>query len=203
MRNSIVSGMIAALPSNVAALPPYHQSVPTIDWTQDAAVSGIKIGEYAHLKSFRANSQEFFVHGTVPGSAWDYECIVFQSASNSVDGRAGTVLNADFTQRPRFQREYVSMVRAVVTQPSDTIVSDAVEFSKAIKGIEWQPSVWSDDGEIVFEWINDTKHAVVSIEGDGSIGYTMLFDGRFISGAFDDTNVHTIPVDLKDYLLSA
>ncbi len=203
MRNSIVSGMLAVLPSNIAALPPYNQPVAAVDWTQDAAISGVKMGQFAYLHSIKEGAGEYFIHGTIPGRGWDHECLVLHSASNSVEGRTGTIFGADFTQKPSFQREYVSLVKAVVTQPSDTIVADAVEFSKAIKSVEWQPSVWSDEGEIVFEWIDESKHAVVSVEGDGSIGYTMLIDGRFISGAIEEANVHMLPADLRDYLLQA
>lgn len=80
------------------------------------------------------------------------------------------------------------------------IVADAAEFRKQISGLEWQPSEWSDEGEICFEWIAPGRHAIVSIESDGFIGYAMLVNGCFVSGA-ELASPSRLPDDLRTYLI--
>ncbi|WP_310301431.1 hypothetical protein [Rhizobium sp. BE258] len=80
---------------------------------------------------------------------------------------------------------------------------DASAFAQHLKEISWRPNVWQGDDEVVFEWISGNKHAVVSVEGDGVIGYTMLVNGDFVSGAEEDPSVDHLPSDLRDYLIAA
>lgn len=77
--------------------------------------------------------------------------------------------------------------------------SDAALFRERVKELAWQPEEWSDEGEICFEWIAPGRHAIVSIEGDGEIGYAMLVDGKFIAGDEIGTPAD-IPRDLGRYL---
>ncbi len=81
--------------------------------------------------------------------------------------------------------------------------ADAIEFLQLLDAIEWRPDIWGDEGEIVFEWISDTKHAVVSFEGDGSIGYTVMRDGAFVAGEVVDAPSSILPPDLREYLSAA
>jgi hypothetical protein len=66
------------------------------------------------------------------------------------------------------------------------------------------PLVWGDrDGELAFEWISSTKHAIVSFEGDGLIGYAMRTGGRFRPGEIRDAPATVFPPDLRAYLAGA
>lgn len=84
---------------------------------------------------------------------------------------------------------------------SERMEHDAARFLEVIKCLEWQPAVWKGDGEIGIEWIGRGKHAVVSIEGDGRYGYTMLFGETFVAGEIADPEVNTLPDDLRHYLV--
>jgi hypothetical protein len=80
--------------------------------------------------------------------------------------------------------------------------ADASAFRKLLAGLEWQPREWSDEDEICFEWISDERHAIVSIEGDGEIGYAMLVGGRFVAGA-EKGIPSCMPSDLASYIAGA
>jgi hypothetical protein len=77
---------------------------------------------------------------------------------------------------------------------------DAATFIGLITHLEWQPDVWSDVGEIGIEWISSTKHAFVSIEGDGVLRYTYLQGDNFVSGQEELPPVSTLPGDLERYV---
>lgn len=77
---------------------------------------------------------------------------------------------------------------------------DAQTFYELTRDLTWTPQIWNDDGEIVFEWIESDRHAVVSIEGDGTLGYAVLRDGQFLPGQQKNAPVGTMPIDLKEYL---
>jgi hypothetical protein len=79
------------------------------------------------------------------------------------------------------------------------VEAEAAEFRAQITALAWQPNEWSDDGEICFEWISSDRHAIVSIEGNGEIGYTMLVDGTFVAGA-ETCPPCRLPDDLCRYL---
>ena len=81
------------------------------------------------------------------------------------------------------------------------IEADAAEFRKHLVDLAWAPIEWADEGEICFEWIAPDRHAIVSIEGDGEIGYAMLVDGKFVSGEAT-AKTGRIPADLGRYLLT-
>lgn len=83
------------------------------------------------------------------------------------------------------------------------IFQDALTFYMNVRTMLWRPAIWIDDGEIAFEWRDDIRHAMVSIEGDGHIGYTIYKDGKFRSGEVVDPTPSVMPADLKDYLLKA
>lgn len=83
---------------------------------------------------------------------------------------------------------------------AELIERDALAFSSTISSLAWQPESWVDDGEAVFEWITDGKHAVVSIEGDGTFAYAMYRDGGFVPGLTEGPSVSEIPEDLVSYL---
>jgi hypothetical protein len=83
---------------------------------------------------------------------------------------------------------------------AELIKRDALAFSRSIRFLDWQPEHWVDDGEAVFEWIADGKHAVVSIEGDGTFAYAMYREGGFVPGLTEGASVAEIPEDLVSYL---
>lgn len=80
--------------------------------------------------------------------------------------------------------------------------ADAAEFRRHLAVLAWKPNEWTDEGEICFEWIAPNRHAIVSIEGDGLIGYAMLVDGKFVPGA-ESARPGTFPDDLARYLTTA
>lgn len=82
-------------------------------------------------------------------------------------------------------------------------VDDGAAFLMLLDAVDWRPSIWADEGELVFEWIADGKHAIVSFEGDGTLGYTTLRDGVFSSGELVDPPVTILPDDLREYLSQA
>ncbi|WP_206520844.1 hypothetical protein, partial [Mesorhizobium sp. M7A.F.Ca.CA.004.11.2.1] len=61
------------------------------------------------------------------------------------------------------------------------------------------PSVWADDGEIAFEWKWGERHAILSIEEDGTVGYAIYRGGQFSPGR-ERANLEVLPADLLDYL---
>jgi hypothetical protein len=79
------------------------------------------------------------------------------------------------------------------------IEAQAAEFRAQLVSLTWQPNEWSDEGEICFEWISSDRHAIVSIEGDGEIGYAMLVAGKFVAGA-EVCPPSRLPEDLARYL---
>lgn len=90
------------------------------------------------------------------------------------------------------------------TAPSDpatgSIFCDALEFAGSLPPGVLLPRVWFDEGEVGFEWIEHGRHAVVSIEGDGVLGYAYRVDGTFEPGAIAAAEPHSFPADLLAYL---
>jgi hypothetical protein len=79
------------------------------------------------------------------------------------------------------------------------IEAEAALFRRQLADMEWQPDEWSDVGEICFEWIAPGRHAIVSIEGDGAIGYAMLVADRFVAGS-EVAPPSRMPDDLRAYI---
>ncbi|TPL64101.1 hypothetical protein [Mesorhizobium sp. B2-3-15] len=61
------------------------------------------------------------------------------------------------------------------------------------------PAIWSDVGEIAFEWIWGKQHAILSIDEDGIVGYAML-DGERFSPGQENGSLKSFPADLLNYL---
>ncbi len=79
--------------------------------------------------------------------------------------------------------------------------SEALHFLAKLSAESARPTIWTDsETEIVFEWINGPKHAVVSFEGDGEFGYALKADGRFVPGAFRGDPRGSLPADLSEYI---
>lgn len=88
---------------------------------------------------------------------------------------------------------------------ANDIWSDAARFLDAFNasGSDMiKPEMWCADGEIAFEWIADNKHAIASFDGDGTFGYAMLVNGRFVPGAVENGSPDHFPADLAGYLSS-
>jgi hypothetical protein len=83
-----------------------------------------------------------------------------------------------------------------------SIFRDALEFAGSLPASVALPRVWFDECEVVFEWIEQGRHAVVSCEGDGIVGYTYRVDGMFKPGAIAHARPHSFPADLTDYLIA-
>lgn len=59
--------------------------------------------------------------------------------------------------------------------------------------------VWAEEGEIAFEWKWGERHAILSIEEDGTIGYAMDRGGQFLPGS-EIAKLGALPGDLLEYL---
>lgn len=73
-------------------------------------------------------------------------------------------------------------------------------FEKHLDGMAWQPDIYYEDEETLYEWVADSRHAVVSVEADGHYGYAMLLGDVFRAGKTDDPHVSVFPDDLMGYL---
>lgn len=62
------------------------------------------------------------------------------------------------------------------------------------------PRVSRSEDEISLTWRTAHKEAVVSFEGGGLFGYTMLIGGKFEPGQYEGRAGDGIPADLLDYL---
>jgi hypothetical protein len=93
------------------------------------------------------------------------------------------------------------------TSPTDPMMArcfaDAFEFVGAMPlGIP-RPALWTDrECEVVFEWIGQRDHAIVSLEGDGILGYAMRINGQFVPGSCRAAQASSFPEDLLKYLHS-
>ncbi|OHV80070.1 hypothetical protein LCM4579_23085 [Ensifer sp. LCM 4579] len=92
------------------------------------------------------------------------------------------------------------ITRIVGADVDASLLDDAAQFYTLVKDLAWAPSIWADEGEIGFEWIRGDKHAIVSIDGGGSYGYTLLRGEAFEPGAYEDPRVSFLPQDLREYL---
>jgi hypothetical protein len=71
--------------------------------------------------------------------------------------------------------------------------------------IDWKPDIWWDEDylEIGIEWIseNRSRHAVVTLDGDGGYSYCLLGeDGWFHTGNEFNPPVSRFADDLREYL---
>ncbi|MCJ2098920.1 hypothetical protein [Methylobacterium sp. E-046] len=87
-------------------------------------------------------------------------------------------------------------------QLTGSIFRDALEFAGSVPPGVALPRVWFDECEVVFEWIEHARHAIVSCEGDGLVGYAYRVDGMFKPGAVVDARPRSFPADLSDYLIA-
>lgn len=80
---------------------------------------------------------------------------------------------------------------------------DAFEFLGALPVGIPAPAIWTDgECEVVFEWIGKRDHAIVSLEGDGFLGYTFREEGAFRPGECVSAVPSIMPGDLESYLRS-
>ncbi len=80
-------------------------------------------------------------------------------------------------------------------------VADARAFATALPPELVAPQISTDgEGEILFEWIKDERHAAVTFEGDGEFGYAMRRGSRFVPGAQTGKCADRLPIDLLRYL---
>lgn len=96
-----------------------------------------------------------------------------------------------------------SHLKSILGDVDAAQLQDAAQFYALVNDLAWSPDIWAEEGEIVFEWIDGDRHAVVSFEGDSRIGYTLLKDGEFVSGADDEARPDAVPTDLLDYLTAS
>jgi hypothetical protein len=87
--------------------------------------------------------------------------------------------------------------------PTEAAVGDAVQFlAKLPEGVPQPRISAAADGEIVIEWRYGENEAVVGFDGDGTFGYTLFSNGRFVPGR-EKGLIYTgdIPYDLVNYIL--
>jgi hypothetical protein len=83
-------------------------------------------------------------------------------------------------------------------------IADAKAFASSLFARIRLPSVWTDgEVEVVFEWIEGEKHAVVSFEGGGTFGYTLREGDRFNPGRYPGHLGLPAPLDLIQYVGTA
>lgn len=116
---------------------------------------------------------------------------------NSEQGSSTSQKIAD--QEKKLQSAF-AVLYELLPHADPALVEDAAPFYDLIKDMKWQPKIWSDDGEVAFEWKQGQKHAIVSFDGDGGYGYAMLAQDRFRAGSQNMPAANTMPSDLKDYL---
>lgn len=117
---------------------------------------------------------------------------------NGPENSSGT-LQKIAEQEKNLQNAFAALHSRLPNADRD-LIEEAAPFFDLIKDLDWQPNIWSDEGEVAFEWKTPEKHAIVSFDGDGYYGYAMLVNDRFRAGAQDMPLANTIPSDLKDYL---
>lgn len=170
-------------------------------WAHEVARDNRRSVEHTYMTSFDVNSSQFILCGTNGKPQIGDECLVFEVANNAIVDKIFLSPQTVLSEKPLFQKEVKSFLQAVCAQTHDRVVENAYVFSQTVKNIEWRPSVWNEDDEIMFEWVKDDKHAVVSIEDDGTLNYAMLIDNQFIPGAIKGAVVAALPDDLSDYLV--
>ena len=80
-------------------------------------------------------------------------------------------------------------------------VAGARKFVAMIPAGLAAPRVWTDgETEVVFEWIANEKHAIVSFERDGNFGYAMLHGDQFEPGSSANSIDAASIEDLVTYL---
>lgn len=102
-------------------------------------------------------------------------------------------------QEQKFQKAYAEL-HDVIPEADQELLADAASFYDAIQTLSWKPVIWSDEGEVAFEWKAAEKHAIVSFDGGGTYGYAMLVNGKFKAGEFELPAPDTVPSDLLAYL---
>lgn len=80
-------------------------------------------------------------------------------------------------------------------------IDDARSFARAMPFDLPRPNIWTDkETEVAFEWKNNSRHAMVSFEGNQSFGYALRRGNRFVPGAFPGDLTAGVPRDLLNYL---
>ncbi len=206
LRSSAVA--IAAIPAVAATgvvAQPVEPNVAT-NWVRQLSRSGVQSSRGSYNTSFEINSSRYEIDGTIPCVERSPSCIV-KYLGDSV-GSNRYAKSADATPYFSFE-DHISSAFDVACSTFDAVddadasmIIDAMAFADVIDKVEWRPSVWKEGDEIVFEWISEGRHAVVSIEGDGTIAYTMLKEGQFVSGEAVGASVGSFPDDLQEYINS-
>lgn len=200
---SLISGAVALAGMPVMAATGSagiaSEAVQHPQWVRQQHRNGVILRARGFNSTFSTASADYAIDASFDcsGSVEPY-CKVIDLSRNQV---SAPIFVADATADPRSFDVVETRAEAPQTLlNSFSLFDDAAAFASAAKILPWKPQVWEDEGEIVFEWISGPRHAVVSIEGDGRIGYTMLVGDQFIAGSDSDAVVHSVPNDLLDYL---
>jgi hypothetical protein len=80
-------------------------------------------------------------------------------------------------------------------------IRDALLFTKNLPQWLAVPNVWTDGAdEVVLEWIDPSRHAVVSFEGDSTFGYAIRVGNKFRPGSHPGRLDLPAPEDLVKYV---
>ncbi|MGN7713936.1 hypothetical protein [Agrobacterium radiobacter] len=187
-----------ALASTGSGSVPPETSV-SINWVRQVARSGVQSTRGTYSTSFEINSAQYELESSVQlVSPANIICRV--KCVSDVPTNDNLEASIDATPASTFAYSDNKIVNDVSNVADIAMFDDALKFAGVISDIAWKPAVWSDEGEVVFEWINAGRHAIVSLEGDGTLGYTVLKDGKFVSGQVVGAPVTGVPHDLMDYL---
>lgn len=96
--------------------------------------------------------------------------------------------------------ESLKYLTALLPGADVALLKDAAVFYEHVRTLEWSPDIWSDEGEITFEWIAGLKHAIVTFDGDGRYGYALRHGDAFRAGEEGDPLPDVFPADLRKYL---
>ena len=196
-----VAGSLPLLAS--AANPGAHDEAKQVDLRWAEALRSDSVGDFATVRFARTDVESASATAfRVPDVTTKYIAVPDKNGSGSVvtSHPSGASITFSFDDQHQVQSGAKARTVDAAELVIDRLFVDATEFGKHLKNLRWKPSVWSDESEVVFEWISGDRHAVVSIEGDGAIGYTMLRDGIFVSGEVEDPPVSIMPPDLREYL---
>lgn len=204
---SLVSGAVAlaGLPAVAASANPGITIEPptNVSWVRQMRRNGVISDSRKIHSSFRVNAREYYLTAQLPGTGESGEVYCHITEVGAGTDNSKTVHSGGATPKFEYTTQSERQGSSTAAFPENPIIADAKLFAKAISGLSWKPKVWSDDGEIVFEWINNDRHAVVSVEGDGILGYALLLDGQFTSGNEVEASVRSIPSDLLEYIIAS
>jgi hypothetical protein len=109
--------------------------------------------------------------------------------------------NAELVQKTLRLVLSVRKSEGAAMDPLLSALTDAISFAASYPPSLPQPQLSaSDDGEIVFQWRSLRGRALATFEGDGTLGYAMMSQGKFVPGREVGAKANRTPDELKAYI---